>query len=172
MDRDDQILHGLAKGATSTATLAASTGLSGSSVGRGLRRLIECGQVFSPVRGRYRLTAAGEALLGPADGEPAGTLEHSAETMDDQGPDVPESRAAPHAGQRPGTAPADPLARQFDWPAVALGVVLALGGVSLVRLLMAILGTHTAVRPPSAPPARPPQPAAPPPVWPGMGPAW
>ena len=186
MYRDDLILQGLATSATSTATLAKRTGLSPASVGRGLQRLMEAGQVFSPVRGRYRLTAAGEALLRPADGDPAGTPAHAAEPASEPRPVEPEPPAVPDGGQigsdergaavqqpgAAGAAPADPLSRRFDWLALALGVVLALGGLALIRLGMAILAAHTAGLRPSAPPAKLTQPAAPPPFWLGVGPAW
>lgn len=183
MYRDDEILQGLARGATSTATLADATGLSTASVGRGLARLMEAGHVFSPVRGVYRLTASGEALLGPpGEDRPA----HAVGTASPPSSVQPEPPVAPDTGQSgtdergaamrkldaPRAAPADPLVRRFDWPAVALGVVLTLGGLALTRLVLAVLAAHTAAWPPSAPPAEPTQPAVAPPFWLGMGPTW
>lgn len=46
----------------STEGLVGSTGLSERTVRRGLHRLIGSGHVFSPARGRYRLTLLGDAM--------------------------------------------------------------------------------------------------------------
>ena len=68
MERDDLLLRGIAEGATSSAALAARTGLSLASVWRGLHRLIGSGHVFAPTRGAYRLTALGAQVLAPSAG--------------------------------------------------------------------------------------------------------
>jgi hypothetical protein len=72
------LLTGLADGEESTADLTLSTGLPERTVRRGLHRLIGSGHVFSPERGSYRLTSAGDAVVGelsavaptPTDAEP------------------------------------------------------------------------------------------------------
>ena len=71
MTIDERILLELAKGPGSTATLAQALEWYPRSVRRRLRRLIRDGYVFSPERGRYRITRAGR-LAVDLDGE-AGT---------------------------------------------------------------------------------------------------
>jgi DeoR/GlpR family transcriptional regulator of sugar metabolism len=64
--RDEAILGLLLKrGPASTLELAAQLEMSGWTVRRGLRRLNEYGYVFSPERGRHRITARGIAMLQP-----------------------------------------------------------------------------------------------------------
>jgi len=48
-----------------SADLASAVALPDGSVRRHLRRLIRGGYVFSPERGRYRITAAGAAVMAP-----------------------------------------------------------------------------------------------------------
>lgn len=62
MARDDDILRGLTDGPAGSAELAARTGLSLSSVKRGLRHLISADYVFAPEWGTYRLTSRGRAV--------------------------------------------------------------------------------------------------------------
>ncbi len=50
---------------SSSAILAEDIGIPPRSVRRRLRRLIRDGYVFSPVRGWYRITAAGVAAIAP-----------------------------------------------------------------------------------------------------------
>jgi len=104
MDRDDLLLRAIAEGATTSAALAARTGLSPASVWRGLRRLMGSSHVFSPARGVYRLTASGERVLALPGGEPPaapGRATHHtgpeslvASSVPEQDPDP----AARHAG--------------------------------------------------------------------------
>jgi hypothetical protein len=64
--RDETILGLLReRGAASTLELVAQLGMDDWTVRRGLRRLIDGGYVFSPERGRYRITALGVAVLAP-----------------------------------------------------------------------------------------------------------
>ncbi len=68
MTRDELLLATLAEGAASTATVSRLTGLGERTCRYGLRHLIAEGCVWSPERGRYRLTARGRAIaaeLGP-----------------------------------------------------------------------------------------------------------
>ena len=84
--RNDAILAGLAGGPLSTAELVERTGMIERRVERGLRQLVGADYVFSPVRGTYRLTARGRAVL----------------------PSPPESPPAPaHPGKRPVRRPLD-----------------------------------------------------------------
>jgi len=48
-----------------SADLASALGIHERSVRRHLRRLIRAGYVFSPEHGRYRITAAGAAVMAP-----------------------------------------------------------------------------------------------------------
>lgn len=180
MYRDDLILQGIAAGAVSTATLAEHTGISTASVWRGLRRLRQSGQVFSPARGVYRLTDSGAALLGLPDRVPA-ALEQSAEAAHDQplaglqstiaagngeiGPDRHQNAMDPREGVAALAFAA--IASKFDWGALAVGMVIALGGLGL-----AVLAARRAATRPSVSPEEGPKPRASQPVWPGVGPVW
>ena len=188
MYRDDLILGGLAGGATSTATLAEYTAMSTASVWRGLSRLIESGHVFSPLRGVYRLSATGEALLGRPDGEPPAAPEQAATGADDQplvepGPLVtPGSSGSGPAGRHDApehdeaaVAPASvALAHRFGRRALVLGgvgiavggVAVAVGvGIALGQLRLAALATQRAAPPPSVAPEQAVQPAVYVPPW-------
>jgi hypothetical protein len=180
MYRDDLILQGIAAGATSTATLAEHTGISTASVWRGLRRLMGSSHVFSPARGVYRLTDSGAALLGLPDGVPAAP-EQSAEATHDQplaglqsiitpgngqiGPDRHHDAMDPHEGDA--ALPFAAIASRFDWGALAVGVVIALGALGL-----AVLAARRAAPRPSMSPEEGPKPRASQPVWPDIGPVW
>jgi DNA-binding IclR family transcriptional regulator len=54
MDRDDLLLRAIAEGATTSAALAARTGLSPASVWRGLRRLMGSSQGLAAGWRHYR----------------------------------------------------------------------------------------------------------------------
>ena len=62
MTRDELLLAALATGAVSTADLVRATGLNGPACRRGLRHLIDEGYVWSPERGRWRLTDSGRTI--------------------------------------------------------------------------------------------------------------
>ena len=53
-----------------SADLAGALDIPEGSVRRHLRRLIRGGYVFSPEHGRYRITAAGAAVMAPIDAPP------------------------------------------------------------------------------------------------------
>lgn len=64
--RDEAILGLLReRGPAGSAELAVQLGMVDRTVRYGLRRLINGGYVFSPERGRYRITALGVAVLAP-----------------------------------------------------------------------------------------------------------
>jgi biotin operon repressor len=173
MHRDDLILQGLAAGAMSTATLAEHTGISTASVWRGLRRLMQSGQVFSPVRGIYRLTPTGAALLVLPDRVPPAAPEPSAGAADDQPLVIPaSSQTGP--GDRPDAmddregeiaAASASIAGHFDWGAFGVGVVLVLGVLALSRLGLALLAARQDAPPRSEPPEESAQPGAYVPPW-------
>lgn len=63
MTVDERILLTLAAGPASSAGLAAALHWHSRAIRRRLRRLIRDGYVFSPERGRYRITRAGRAVM-------------------------------------------------------------------------------------------------------------
>jgi predicted transcriptional regulator len=65
--RDEEILVLLCAGPAGTASIAERLGWYERSVRRRLRRLIKDGYVFSPERGRYRITAAGVGVMTPVE---------------------------------------------------------------------------------------------------------
>lgn len=65
--RDEEILILLSAGPVSAAAIAERLGWFERSVRRRLRRLIKDGYVFSPERGRYRITAAGRGAMAPVE---------------------------------------------------------------------------------------------------------
>ncbi|HEX9044434.1 MAG TPA: hypothetical protein VF802_05340 [Candidatus Limnocylindrales bacterium] len=73
MTRDELLLAALTGGEASTATLSRATGLGERRARAGIAHLTGVGYVWSPVRGRYRLTARGRTIsaeigfLPPAD---------------------------------------------------------------------------------------------------------
>ncbi len=175
MYRDDLILRAIAGGASSTATIAEYTGISTASVWRGLHRLMESGHVFSPVRGVYRLTASGAALLGEAERAMPAPADRSAEAAEVRPTTVSPGRGQSGPGERHDaverpqgdTVPA-PAATVWgiDWrDIVALGIIV-LGAVAL-----AVLAVRWSVPARPVPPEQPPQLGGYRPPWPGIGPA-
>jgi hypothetical protein len=81
MTRDESILTGLLGGDRSTVDLATATGLTARVCRYGLRRLIGQDYVWSPARGRYRLTHRGRVI--------------AAEIIPDVGPPLEASGTAP-----------------------------------------------------------------------------
>jgi hypothetical protein len=159
----------MAAGASSTATLAKMTGISTASVWRGLCRLRQAGQVFSPVRGIYRLTPSGAALLVLPDRVPPAELEPSAVPADDQ-PLVHPANSQSGPGDRPDakgeTAPSSSsIANRFDWGTFGFGVVFVLGGLALGRLGLVLLAARHDAPPPFEPPEESAQPGAYVPDW-------
>jgi DNA-binding transcriptional ArsR family regulator len=64
--RDEAILGLLhQRGPAGSLELATQLGIVDRTVRHGLRRLIDGGYVFSPERGRYRITALGVAVMAP-----------------------------------------------------------------------------------------------------------
>lgn len=69
MTIDERLLLSLAAGPSSSAELAAALSWHPRSIRRRLRRLIRDGYVFSPERGRYRITHAGRIAMNLDAGE-------------------------------------------------------------------------------------------------------
>ncbi len=70
MTRDELLLASLAAGETTTAELVRTTGVGERSCRYGLQRLIRMGYVWSPVRGRWRLTEGGWTIASELVGLP------------------------------------------------------------------------------------------------------
>lgn len=94
MTRDESILTALLVGDRSTVDLAAAAGLTERVCRYGLRHLRSIDYVWSPERGRYRLTHRGRVI--------------AAEIIPDAGPPVDASGAAPAP-----SAPEQPRRRLF-----------------------------------------------------------
>lgn len=73
--RDEEILVLLCARSAGTASIAERLGWYERSVRRRLQRLIKDGYVFSPERGRYRITAAGVGAMTPVE-LPGAALDH------------------------------------------------------------------------------------------------
>ncbi len=87
MTRDESLLTALLAGHGSTLQLAASTGLTERVCRYGLRHLIGQDYVWSPERGRYRLTGRGRII--------------AAEILPDDGPSAEASGTARADGEEP-----------------------------------------------------------------------
>lgn len=93
MTRDEVLLATLSRGESSSAALAVATGLSERTCRYGLRHLIGAGYVWSPERGRYRLTGRGLSIaaeLAPNSPKTASEAIVSAPDLADVAPDAPE----------------------------------------------------------------------------------
>ncbi len=192
MDRDDQLLRGIADGATSPAALEERTGLTHATVWRGLHRLEESGHVFSPARSVYRLSALGQTALSlprqepampqPADGapdvEPRSTSAMDGSVLQAR-PRHPVERDAAtdhHDGDRqaqPGVVAGAIATRTFGWGQlvavilVFLGVVVVVVGI--VRIVGIVLADRGAAGPAPVLGDAPPQPASYLPPWANWG---
>ena len=170
MTRDELLLAALAEGDASTVALAGATGLSERTCRYGLAHLVKTGHVWSPERGRWRLTDAGRAIAGTLD-EPASAADEAGPgatnipTTERGGPsvvdDTPSLRIEPAPGSQAAGQPptGDETAQPGeggrsvpDWLGWGLGM-LAVGVVALV---------YGAARlPPAAQPEASPPPAMP-----------
>ncbi len=182
MTRDELLLAALARGDASTVALAGASGLSERTCRYGLAHLRKRGYVWSPERGRWRLTDDGRAIAGSLSdptsaGDEAGTPTAALPTTERGVPngvdDTPLLRSEPAPGSQTAGQPSTggETAQHTeggwnvpDWLAWGLGL-LAVGVIALV---------YGAARlaPPAQPPTAPPQPPAPPPMpagWPYNG---
>ena len=151
MTRDELILAAMAAGATTTVALIGATGVTERTCRYGLSHLITVGYVWSPERGRWRLTDAGQAI--------AATLP----SLSAAEPPAAESTTLPvtesgtvvtaHAAQ-PALLPKDTLGT----PASVWWALAGIAGAVVVALTR-----RSASSPPPAPPP------APPTVWPYNG---
>lgn len=141
MTRDELILSALVTGDRSTADLAQTTGLSERVCRYGVAHLIGVGYVWSPARGRWRLTEAGRVIAAtlsspPADGELA---PESTPLLDDERAPVAEQPTTVASAHQPGP-PAS------VWWTVA-GIIVAVA--------LAIARRSGPTPPPPSPPAPP-----------------
>ena len=74
LTRDERVLLGLATERATCAELAQWTGLAERDVRRGLHRLTGSGHVFSPERGRYRLTGLGRGVIADLPARESGVI--------------------------------------------------------------------------------------------------
>lgn len=145
MTRDELLLAGMAAGATTTAALIAATGVTERTCRYGLSHLITVGYVWSPERGRWRLTDAGLAIAATLPSLSVAELPPAESTT------LPANQSATvvaaHASQ-PTLHPKDPSGTSASlwWTVagIAAAVVLALARRSATMPLPA---------PPPAPPA-------------------
>ncbi len=128
MNRDDLLLGGIADGATSPAALTDRTGLTLSSVKRGLRHLITTGHVFSPARGTYRLTTLGATVLARPEQDPPAGASRSVDRAADRPPVEPRPRVIAMGASATTTSVARPAspssASTVARPAFVVGGVL------------------------------------------------
>jgi|SRR5450759_1112374 hypothetical protein len=82
MTRNEALLAALLDGDRSTLELVAATGLTERVCRYGLRHLIGTDYVWSPARGRYRLTARGRVIAGEIVPDAADALGGSGGTTD------------------------------------------------------------------------------------------
>ena len=149
MTRDELLLTTLFRGDASTAVLAGAAVRSERAVRYGLAHLVKLGYVWSPERGRWRLTDAGRAI--------AATIS--------QPPWVPAQAHAPEAADHASAAPQPAVPRLSDAetaspPGDAWRVPGWLWGLGAIVLGAAAL-VSLAARSPSD---TVPQPASPPPL--------
>ena len=150
MNRDDLLLRGLADGATSPAALTDRTGLTLSSVKRGLRHLSTTGHVFSPARGTYRLTTLGATVLARPEQDPPAAASRSVDRADDRPPVEPRPRVIAMAASAATTpvAPQSSPARSSTAarpPFVVDGVLVPDDGLSHVIGAAGLVGSGSKV---------------------------
>ena len=151
MTRDELLLAALAAGATTTAALMDATGVTERTCRYGLSHLIAVGYVWSPERGRWRLTETGRAI--------AATLPSMAALE----PPALESIALPadEGGTVIAADTAEPASLLEDRPGAPGSLWWTLAGIAVAVVLA--LARRSATLPPQAPPS------APPIVWPYDG---
>ena len=155
MTRDELLLAALAAGAVSTADLVQATGLNEPTCRRGLRHLIDEGYVWSPERGRWRLTDSGRTIAAePPALASAGTAEPPPTATRDRPRDAAHEDGALVDGDRSLS-----LSSTLVW-------VLA-GGLGVVGLVAYLLSADRVVVPVPYPETAP-TPAVYDPPWPGF----
>lgn len=147
MTRDELLLTALLRGDASTVALAGAAGRSERAARYGLTHLAKTGLVWSPERGRWRLTEAGRVIAATISQRAATPVEtHAPDAADDASPD-PQA-AVTHASDAQTASPAGDTWRVPGW-LWGLGATV-LGVVALVSL---------AARPPTDATPEPPSPA-------------
>jgi hypothetical protein len=151
MTRDELLLAALAAGATTTAALMRSTGVTERTCRYGLSHLIAVGYAWSPERGRWRLTEAGRAI--------ASTLPSLAAL---ERPDAQSVALPVDEGGTVIAADGADLALPPDEPSgTPASLWWALAGI--IAAVVLAIARRSATSPPPAPPS------APPTVWPYDG---
>jgi hypothetical protein len=154
MTRDELLLTALLEGDASAVVLAQAAGRSERAARYGLANLAKTGLVWSPERGRWRLTEAGRAIAATVHQPPAVTDEAHAPDAS-----VTASAAPEDADTHPSAAAtASPAVDTWSVPGWLWGFgAIILGAVALVSL---------AARPPNDAASEPPSPAPLPDGWP------
>lgn len=151
MTRDELLLAAMAGGATTTAALVRSTGVTERTCRYGLSHLIAVGYVWSPERGRWQLTEAGRAIAAtlPSLAAIERPAPESIALPEDEGGTVIAADTAQPASL-PDNPSGTPASLWWTLAGIAAAVVLA-------------VARRSATWPPPAPPP------APPIVWPYDG---
>ncbi len=105
MTRDELLLIALLRCDASTVVLAGAVGRSERAARYGLTHLVKLGYVWSPERGRWRLTDAGRAIAATVHRPPAAPVETHAPDAADHASPVPQP-AVPRPSDTPTASPA------------------------------------------------------------------
>ena len=154
MTRDELLLTALLGGDASTVVLAGAAGRSERAARYGLTHLVTTGLVWSPERGRWRLTEAGRAIAATVHQPPAVPAETHAPDAAEAASAAPQP-AVPRPSDAQTASPAGDAWRVPGW-LWGLGAII-LGAVALASL---------AARPPTDTAPEPPSPAPLPGGWP------
>ncbi|HUZ02377.1 MAG TPA: hypothetical protein VNF71_02820 [Acidimicrobiales bacterium] len=154
MTRDELLLTALLGGDASTVVLAVAAGRSERAARYGLRHLVKTGLVWSPERGRWRLSEAGRAIAATITQPPAAPAETLAPDAADYASTNPQA-AVTHSSDAQTASAAGGAWSVPAW-LWALGAIV-LGAVALVSLV---------ARPPTDAAPEPPSPAPLPGGWP------
>jgi hypothetical protein len=127
MTRDELLLAAMAAGATTTAALARATSLIERTCRYGLSHLIAVGYVWSPERGRWRLTESGRAIAATLPSLAAmewPAPEPVALPVDEGGTVITSD--TPQPTSLPADAPVTPTSLWWTLAGIAAAVVLTL----------------------------------------------
>ena len=154
MTRDELLLTALLRGDASTVVLAGAAGRSERAARYGLTHLVKTGLVWSPERGRWRLTEAGRVIAATISQPAAAPAETHAPEAADPASTAPQP-ALTHPSDALTASPAGDTWRVPGW-LWGLGAIV-LGAVAFLSM---------AVRPPTDAAPEPPSPAPLPGGWP------
>ena len=154
MTRDELLLTALLGGDASTVALAGAAGRSERAARYGLTHLVKIGYVWSPERGRWRLTEAGRAIAATMSQPAAAPAEAHAREASDHASAAPQP-AVQRLSDAQTASPAGDTWRVPGW-------LWGLGAIILGTVALVSFGT----RPPTDATPEPPSPAPLPGGWP------